>query len=232
MDPRFDAIDYIRSTGTSQYNAVTFSINKRQSHGIQAQASYTLAKAEDDGVIGGTYVIGSGDPAGLSDPSDQTRDYGYTSWNVTHSIVASTVYTPEVRGNGAWATLLRDNQFSIIMLVNSGLPFNIRSNRDLNLDGTSADRPNDIPRNSGHRGWRVNVDGRYSRFFRLGAERRLEFFLEAKNLFDRASVSGVNTVVQTDTQGNPLSAIPADENFPITGYYQSRQLQIGFKFTF
>jgi len=232
LDPRFDGIDYIRSTGTSQYNAVTFSINKRQAHGLQAQASYTIAKALDDGVIGGTYVVGSGDRPGLSDPSNQKRDYNYTSWNVTHSIVASTVWMPEVSGDGAWAAVMRDNQFSVVLLANSGLPFNIRSNRDLNLDGTTADRPNDIPRNSGHLGWRVNFDGRYSRFIRFGADRRLEVFFEAKNLFNKANTSGVNTVVATDLQGNPLSAIPADEDFPITGYYQSRQLQIGFKFTF
>lgn len=232
VDPRFNAIDDIRSTGTSQYNALTLSLNKRMSHGIQAQASYTLAKAEDDGVIGGTYVIGSGDRPGLSDPSNQKRDYSYTSWNVTHSIVTSTVWTPEVRGDTPWAALARDNQFSIILLANSGLPFNIRSNRDLNLDGTTADRPNGIARNSGTEGWRVNFDGRYSRFLRLAADTRVEFFLEAKNLFDKANVSGVNSVVQTDTQGNPLSPIPAIDSFPVTGYYQSRQLQIGFKVTF
>jgi len=68
VDPTFDRIFEVRSTGTSQYNALTASLNKRFSHGWLVQASYTLAKAEDDGVIGSRYVIGSTDAAGISDP--------------------------------------------------------------------------------------------------------------------------------------------------------------------
>jgi hypothetical protein len=243
FDPRFDLINEVRSTGSSQYNAMTLSLNHRMRNGIQAQASYTLAKGEDDGVIGGRYVVGSTDTAGLSDPSDQSRDYSYTSWNTTHTFIASAVLNPQVTGEGLKAALLKDNQLSIIFQANSGLPYNIRSNRDLNLDGISADRPVGVSRNSGELGRVHNVDLRYSRFFRqLNASRRGEFFHEPKNLFNTCSVRSVNSVVSSDSLVNPTGVIPSGvcaigdststDCFRVTNAYQQRQMQLGFKFMF
>ncbi|MGE0040005.1 MAG: TonB-dependent receptor [Vicinamibacterales bacterium] len=230
VDPTFDTINEVRSTGTSAYNAMTISLNRRFSKGFQAQASYTLAKAEDDGVIGGRYVVGSTDAAALSDPSNQARDYSYTSWNTTHTFIASAVIRPEVSGSGIGAALLNDNQLSIIFQANSGLPFNIRSNRDLNLDGISADRPNGIARNTGELGKVINVDARYSRFIPVSGNMKGELFVEAKNLFNNENTRSVNSVVATDTLGNPIAAIPS--TFASTNTYQARQVQVGFKFLF
>jgi hypothetical protein len=42
----------------------------------------------------------------------------------------------------------------------SGLPFNIRSNQDLNKDGVSSDRPLNIARNSIYLPNRYNMDVR------------------------------------------------------------------------
>jgi hypothetical protein len=218
------------------------SLNRRFAHGLQAQASYTLAKALDDGVIGGRYVVGSSDSGAVSDPSNLGRDYSYTSWNTTHTFIASAVINPRVSGDGFGAALANDNQIGVVLQANSGLPFNIRSNLDLNKDGISADRPNSVDRNSGHLGRVFNVDLRYSRFFDLTGASRVEVFIEAKNLFNTANVSGVNAIVPTDSSGNPLSPIPTDVCsigasstsgcFPVTGAYQQRQMQLGFKYTF
>jgi hypothetical protein len=241
VHPEFDAITEVRSTGTSQYNALTLSLDRRLSNGIQAQASYTLAKAEDDGVIGGRYVVGSTDRPALSDPTNQALDYGPTSWDVRHTFIASAVLQPEVGGDDMAARLLNDNQVSVIFQANSGLPFNVRSNLDLNQDGVTADRPVGVTRNSGNLGRVLNLDLRYSRFFPIQGATRLEFFFEAKNLFNTASVRSVNSVVQTDALGNPLSPIPteactfgaaATNCFAATNAYQQRQLQFGFKYIF
>jgi len=242
LDPNFDTINEVRSTGTSQYNALTLSLNRRLRAGFQAQASYTLAKAEDDGVIGGRYVVGSTDAAAISDPSDQSRDHSYTSWNTTHTFIASAVINPQVSGDGFGARLANDNQVSVIFQANSGLPYNIRSNRDVNLDGISADRPNGIARNGGELGRVLNVDLRYSRFFRFPNASRVEFFFEAKNLFNTESIRSVNSVVATDTLGNPLSPIPTSicrvsdttstDCFRVTNAYQQFQMQLGFKYLF
>jgi hypothetical protein len=140
------------------------------------------------------------------------------------------VIAPRVEGNGLMATILNDNQFGIIVQANSGLPFNIRSNRDLNDDGFTNDRPNGIARNSRDLGSVFNVDLRYSRFLALNERVRFELFAEAKNILNSANPRSVNSVVQTDTTGNLMSPLP--DVFDATNFYESRQLQFGAKVTF
>jgi hypothetical protein len=240
VDPNFDRIFEIRSTADAQYNALTATVNKRMSGGWLVQAAYTLAKAEDNGVIGSRYVVGSTDPPSISDPFDQERDYNYTSWNTTHTFSLSTVWNTSSKGDGLWSAIANNNQFSFVLLANSGLPFNILSNRDLNLDGLNSDRPNGVPRNSGELGTYVNVDARYSRFIPISGRMRGEVFVEARNLFNTFNVRAVNNVVATDTLGDPITTLPTEpctENgqtgcFPLTQTYDARQAQIGFKFLF
>ncbi len=240
--PEFDTINEVRSTGRSNYNALTFSWTKRLSRGWQANAFYTLARAREDAVLGGRYVVGSSDRAGLSDPSNQALDYGPTAWDVRHTFALSAVVAPEVSGDGLGPAILRNNQVGVILQANSGLPYNIRSNRDLNNDTITADRPVGIGRNSRSLPAFVSMDLRYSRFVPLSDSMRLEAFLEAKNLFNRADVRSVNSVVPTDAMGNPLAPIPGSvcavgasataDCFGVTNVFQQRQLQAGFKFTF
>lgn len=230
VNPDFDTINEVQSTGRSQYNALTLQFNRRFKAGFQAQASYTLARAEDNGVIGGRHVVGSTDLAAVSDPSNIDRDYSYTSWNTTHTFIASGIIRPEMSGDGPAAALINNNQLGIIVQANSGLPYNIRSNRDLNLDGISADRPNGIARNSGNLGNVYNVDVRYSRFVPIREAMRGEVFVEAKNLFNTNNTRAVNSVVPTDLRGDPLGPLPA--SFPVTNAYQQRQVQVGVKFLF
>jgi hypothetical protein len=118
----------------------------------------------------------------------------------------------------------------VVVQANSGLPYGIRANRDLNLDGiTDADRPNNIERNGRSLGTFSTVDLRYSRFVGF-AGRRAEAFAEFKNLFNRRSIRAVNSVVATDTSGNPLAPIP--DEFPVTQTYEPRQFQLGFRLHF
>jgi len=215
-------------------------LNKRMSHGIQMQASYTLAKGTDDSPLTGTYVVGSGDDR-LSDPSNLDRDKGVSPFNQTHTFIFSTVIAPKVEGAGIGKALLNNNQLGLIVQANSGLPFNIRANQDLNKDGLSNDRPLGTDRNHGRLGRVFNVDGRYSRFVPMGRV-RAELFAEAKNLFNtgcsdpaqyatcRTNVASVNRVIATDAAGNPLAAVPSP--FPGTGGYQQRQFQLGAKVSF
>jgi hypothetical protein len=231
VDPNFNVIRQIRSIGRGRYNAMTLSLGRRMSHGILLNAFYTLAKATDNGVIGGDYVVGSTDKTGISDPSNPNRDYSYTSWNQTHTFVFTGVIAPTVAGSGVGPMLANNNQIGLVVQANSGLPYSIRSNLDLNRDGiTDADRPNGVARNSGTLGAFAVVDLRYSRFVPLGAGRRLEAFAEFKNALNRNNIRAVNSVVPTDTFGNPLSPIPA--SFPVTQAYEARQFQTGLKVSF
>jgi hypothetical protein len=119
------------------------------------------------------------------------------------------------------------------------LPFNIRSNRDLNGDGLNNDRPLFVGRNSGRLGNVLTFDLRYSRFIPIQGRVRAEAFFEAKNLFNRANIATVNRVVTTDAAGNPsvdISNVVAttQAGLPFTGLsgYDQRLTQVGFKLTF
>jgi hypothetical protein len=227
VNPTFNHVDTFRSIGRGTYNALTVTVNKRMSHGFQAQASYTLAKGEDDAPLTGTYVVGSGDDR-LSDPTNVGRDQGVTPFNQMHTFVLSGLIQPKVSGGGVGAAILNNNQLGFIVQANSGLPFNIRSNRDLNLDGVQNDRPIGIDRNTGRLGRVLNVDMRYVRFFPFG-RLRPELFVEAKNVFNVVNVSGVSRVVAVDAVGNPTAPLA----FPgTTGYPLQRGVQAGVKVSF
>jgi hypothetical protein len=232
VDPTFDHVDVFQSAGESTYHAMTMTLTKRMGRGFQAQGTYTLAKGEDNAPLTGTYVVGSIDDR-ISDPSNIDRDKGPTVFNQTHTFALSTVIAPQVTGGGMAAALLNNNQLGIILQANSGLPFSIRSNRNLNGDGVATnDRPIGIGRNTGRLGSVYVLDLRYSRFIPFGGRYRAEVFVEAKNLFNRENVQAVNRVVATDVAGNPEAALPAVDAFPPTTGYDQRQAQVGFKLVF
>jgi hypothetical protein len=240
-NPAFNHIDTLTSTGEGSYNAFTVLLNKRMSHGIQAQASYTYAKGTDNAPLTSTYIVAGFDDR-LSDPSNQNRDKGVTPFNQTHTFVFSSVIRPSVAGSGFGAKLANNNQLGFIVQWNSGLPFNIRSNQDLNQDGLTNDRPLGLDRNAGRLGHVFNVDARYERFIPITGRTRLQLFVEAKNLFNTGcsnaaeygtcdvNIQNVNRVVTTDAAGNLATALPA--HFAGTNGYQQRQFQLGAKLSF
>ena len=229
IDPVFDHVNVFQSIGESTYNAFTATFNKRMTSGWQAQATYTFAHGEDNAPLTGTYVVGSGDDR-VSDPSNLDRDLGVTPFQQAHTFVVSTVIAPSFTGNGLKTALLNNNQIGLIMQANSGLPFNIRSNLDLNRDGQTNDRPLGIDRNTGRLGQVVYLDLRYSRYIPLANEQKIELFFEAKNLFNTENVAGVNRIVTTDAAGSPSAPLP--DPFPPTSGYDQRQMQLGVKFMF
>jgi hypothetical protein len=238
VNPTFDHINVFESIGESTYNAFTATLTRRMDHGLQVQATYTLARGTDNAPLTGTYIVGSNDDR-PSDPSSLNRDKGVTPFNQKHTLAVSTVYAPRVSGDGAWAYLADNNQIGLIVQANSGLPFNIRSNLDLNKDGLLNDRPLGIDRNTGSLGTLLTFDLRYSRFVPISGKTRLEAFFEAKNLFNRQNIAGVNRVVQTDAAGNPLVDISnttatgtAGQPFSGTSGYDQRIMQVGFKVAF
>jgi hypothetical protein len=233
IDPTFDHINMFQSIGESLYNALTVTMARRMRQGWQTQVTYTLARGTDNAPLP-TYVVGSADDR-VSDPSNLDREKGVTPFNQTHTLTASGVIAPQVSGSGLAAMLMNNNQLSLIFQANSGLPFNIRSNQDLNADGiANNDRPLGIERNAGRLGNVYNLDFRYSRFIPLGVP-RAELFVEAKNLFDRANIAGVNRTVVTDAVGNPAAPISTvGSEYPNAGKsgYDQRIFQVGFKVAF
>src|SRR4029079_19133938 len=234
VDPTFNQVNMVKSIGESTYNALTATMTKRMTHGWMAQATYTLARGEDNAPLTGTYVVGSQDDR-VSDPSNLDREKGVTPFNQLHTFSLSTVIAPQVPATTAGAAIWNNNQVGIILQANSGLPFNVRAAADLNGDGVTNDRPNGIERNAGRLGGVVYLDLRYSRFIPVRGAQRAELFFEAKNLFNTENIAGVNRVVATDALGNPTTALSfRGEDYPLSGKsgYDQRLIQLGFKYSF
>jgi hypothetical protein len=225
-NPVFNHIWQVESIAESSYNAGTVRVRQRFGGALSLNSFYTLAKAEDNAIIGGRYVVAAtstGDTDFPSDFSDISRDLGSTPFDVRHTWITS----------GVW-NVASNTQVGFILNFNSGLPFNIRSNRDVNGDGTSNnDRPVGVDRNDGSLGWYKQVDARFSQFIPFSNDRmRVEIFGEFTNLFNSENIRSRNTTVAVDSAGNAVNPIPDDEDFTANGGYLARQFQLGFKLYF
>lgn len=232
VDPRYNSIFATQAIGESNYKAMTLQFARRFSHGIQWDLAYTLAKSEDTAPIPGTLSV-QGD-AGREDPNSLERDRGPNILDQRHTFVGSLVAQPSVKVNSrAMSALLNNNQIGVAIQFASGIPVNVRSNRELNSDGIGSDRPLGVTRNSLRLPARYNVDARYSRQIPFGRRATAEVIAELKNVFNREQTSGVTSTVTTDVAGNPAAAIPTRGNgFAANGGYEQRQFQLGFKVRF
>jgi hypothetical protein len=231
VDPRYNVINAVQSPGESTYQNVTLQFTRRSANGIGFDFAYTLGKSEDNAPITGTLSV-QGD-AGRVDPTDLERDRGPNVLDQRHTFVGSIVATPRFERGGVAGAILNNNVFGIALQFASGIPVNLRSNLELNNDGTGSDRPNGVPRNSLTLPARKNVDFRYSRRFHLQGNMAAEVIGEVKNLFNTEQISSVNAVVPTNAQGVPLGTLPTSgKDLQPTGGYEQRQFQLGFRFTF
>ena len=243
VDPRFNAIFSTQSIGESNYKALTLQLGRRFLRGIQWDLAYSLGKSEDNAPITSTLSV-QGDTGGRSDPGSLDRDLGPNILDQRHTFVGSIVAQPQFDVQGVAGAILNNNQFGVALLMASGIPVNLRSNRELNNDAIGSDRPLGVTRNSYRLPTRYNVDLRYTRGFPLATTTRVEFIAEVKNLFNTQQWSGATSVVATDTLGNPVTATGAPLALPAPGVvergsvfqpnggYEQRQVQFGFRVTF
>jgi outer membrane receptor protein involved in Fe transport len=231
VDPRYNVINSVQSPGDSTYKNMTFQFTRRTYKGIGFDLAYTLGKAEDNAPITGVLSV-QGDP-GRTDVTNLDRDLGPNVLDQRHTFVGSIVAMPTTEMGGVGGAILNNNVFGLAIQMASGIPVNLRSNLELNNDGTASDRPSGVSRNSLTLPSRKNVDFRYSRKIRIGATMAAEIIGEVKNLFNTEQVASVNGTVPTNAQGIPLGTLPTSGNaLTPTGGYEQRQFQLGFKFTF
>jgi hypothetical protein len=231
VDPRFNVINSTQSIGESTYRHMTLQFTRRSFNGIGFDLAYTLGKSEDNAPI--TSALSVQGDAGRTDPTNLDRDLGPNILDQRHTFTGSIVATPRFERDGALGAILNDNVFGLAIQLASGIPVNLRSNLELNNDGTGSDRPSGVPRNSLTLPARKNVDARYSRRFRIQGNMAAEIIAEVKNLFNTEQVSSVNATVPTNAQGVPTGTLPTSSSqLQPTGGYEQRQFQLGFKFTF
>jgi hypothetical protein len=231
VDPRFNVINSTQSIGDSTYQNMTLQFTRRNFNGIGFDLAYTLGKSEDNAPI--TSALSVQGDAGRTDPTNLDRDLGPNILDQRHTFTGSIVATPRFERDGAWGAILNDNVFGLALQFASGIPVNLRTNTELNNDGTGSDRPAGATRNSLSLPARKNVDFRYSRRIRIQGSMAGEVIAEVKNLFNTIQTSTVNAFVTTNAQGVPTAPLPTSgDQLTPTGGYEQRQFQLGFKFTF
>jgi hypothetical protein len=231
LDPRYNVINSTQSIGDSTYKNLTLQLTRRNVNGIGFDLAYTLGKSEDNAPI--TNALSVQGDAGRVDPTNLDRDRGPNILDQRHTFTGSIVATPRFERDGAAGAILNNNVLGIALQFASGIPVNLRSNLELNVDGTGSDRPAGVPRNSLNLPARYNVDARYSRRFEIRGAMAAEVIAELKNVFNTIQVAGVNATIPTNSLGVPLAPLPTsgDQLTPTSGYEQ-RQFQLGFRFTF
>ena len=151
----FGGITAQLTDATSSYNSLQLSLEKRISHGLTLTNAYTWAHCIDTG-------------SGLrvnSNPFSAKYDRGHCDTDVRHRYVGSVVYElPFFREqHGFLGHLLGGFNVATVVLLQSGLPFDILDGGDRSLTGAGDDRPDYI-------GGKVKfVDPRSNAFGRLNS---------------------------------------------------------------
>jgi outer membrane receptor protein involved in Fe transport len=144
INPKYGFLITRQTWGSSNYNSLQTSLNRRFTNRWQMQASYTFSKSLDYGSAADNQ---SGQGAGSNpfpqDPYNYPNEYGRSSFDRTHAFRLSSVYqTPALKNKtanligGGW-------QLSGIFSAVSGNPFTPYLGFDqLGTQQTAGDRPN------------------------------------------------------------------------------------------
>ena len=232
VDPRFNHILQVQSIGDSTFKAMTLQMSKRFAQGLTFNVQYSLGKGLDNAPLRGELTVQS--EAGRTDPSNLELDRGPNPLDMRHNLTGNLVYTStSTASNPIVRSLLSGNEIGVLLQFNSGLPVNTATNRDLNGDGVTGDRPLFVARNALYLPVRKNVDLRYTRWIPLHGSTRGEIIAEMKNVFNTEQLSNVTTTITTDTLGNAVAVIPGDAyQFVNPSGYEQRKFQLGLKVRF
>jgi hypothetical protein len=192
----FDRILLFESSGSSIYHGMAVQLNKRFPHDFQFLAAYTWSKALDDISNVTPLNPGPGDSQLLSDSFDSRQNRGPSPSDRRHRFVLSGVWNlhyADGLSQPAKATL-SGWEFSGILTVQSGLSYSGMVNFDLNNDGNAAtDRTPGTGRNAYYRPATITLDPRLTRTAVLNERFRMQFIVEAFNVFNRTNISAVRT---------------------------------------
>jgi hypothetical protein len=244
-NPNFSAITEISSLVESKYNAVVLQFNRRLQRGLQFHASYTEARATDNGQTSTTFTSTNN----VVNPFDLGLEEGRSNFEVKHRFVANAIWSPTVGQEGsAMHTVLSGFTVAPAFTATSGspqtgfvtgnTPNTARVSTGL-LGSGGSNRIPSIERNTFFLPKTINLDLRVSRGFRLAGSHTLEAMVDVFNVFDRLNYTAMNTTMYTvgGTVAAPtLTANPtfgtltnANSNYFV---FTPRQVQIAARYTF
>jgi len=191
----FARIISFQSTADSQYNGVTFELNRRFANHVSARAAYTIGKVTDT-VPDATAVVpgsSSDDAKYASNPKDFEADRTVGNNDQRHRFVFSGMYDT----NGLSGALARGWEFGVIFTASSGQPYSARvGNFDLNNDGnTRNDYAPGTVRNQYNLPSYYALDLRIARDIAVVRSIRVQPIFEAFNLLNADNITSVNNAL-------------------------------------
>lgn len=240
----FGSIIEVESNAHSTYNALVLQANRRMSNGLQFQASYTLAHAEDEGQQLGTFAPGF--PT-ISNPFDPLVDRGRSDLDIRHKFVASAVWqfghTFGWDNDGLGRAIFKDFTIAPIVNISSGRPVtgfisaSPTGGTSSGLLGSGGpQRTFFLPRNADSRPKTWLVDLRVSKRFHFKEAMSLELLAEGFNIFNHSNFTGISDRIYTLTTAtntlvyDPTYLTPTTINNTIN--FTPRQVQLGARFHF
>jgi hypothetical protein len=252
----FGNILEIRDSVSTKYHALVLQANRRLTHGLQFQSSYTLSRAQDNGGSQSSATFTPGFSA-LFDPFDAPADSGLSPFDRRHKFVASVVYNTNFAGFGDTAKAILNgwtiapivnmysgfrytavtNNFSPPAAVATGSTFGTSQAGGINGSNGSL-RFGLTPNNAFHAPSIKYVDLRISRRFKVTEGSKIEFLAEGFNIFNRTQVTGVNNRMYvlsasgTSVIGtfDPTFGTPSDLSNGF--FFRERQIQLAVRFEF
>ena len=252
----FGNILEIRDNVSTKYHALVLQANRRLTHGLQFQSSYTLSRAQDNNGSQSSATFTPGFSS-LFDPFDAAADDGLSPFDRRHKFVASVVYNTNFTGlNSGGKAIL--NGWTIAPIVNmfSGFRYTAVTNAftppaSVATAGTFGTSPAGgingsngslrfalLPNNAFHAPSVKYVDLRLSRRFKITEDSKLEFLAEGFNIFNRTQVTGINNrmyVLSASGQSvvatfDPTFGTPSDLSNGF--FFRERQIQLAVRFEF
>jgi hypothetical protein len=238
--------------GTSVYDALLLSLNRRAANGLSLTGNWTLSRCITDLI---NYEPGMAGYA-LSKPGDVANDRGSCgAGDRKHVINGTVVYQIPAFAKGGVGAITNNWQVSGIMRAQSGDHFNVVTGADSALTGQTNQRPNqissDVYKKQGNQ-WlnpaafqapapgtygnvpinafigpgAFNVDMGITRSFHTGGTREVQLRIELFNVF--------NTVQKLDplTPPNLYAALNSSNFGMITSAADPRIVQLALKYVF
>jgi hypothetical protein len=136
LNPAYNALSTVSSTVSSNYNALSVTIDHRLSRGVQVQASYTYSRALDDGMSQTTSTVGTNYQ---TDPLSTTPDYGRSVNDLPQRFVGSLIIAPEFKSaDGLKSELVNGWELAPVWTVASGATYGFGLTGGTSLPGGSA----------------------------------------------------------------------------------------------
>jgi len=243
----FGRITTVSPLVDSKYNGLVLQVNRRLNKGLQFQASYTEARATDNGQSSQTFTSANN----VLNPFELGLEEGTSNFEIRHRFVANAIWSPKVGAEGTVVNAIFSGfTISPTFATTSGVPYtatltgNTPNTARVSTGVLGAGGSNRLPqveRNAYRLPKTANVDLRIARAFALQGTHKAEVVLDIFNVTNRLNYTAANTLMYTlpttatvtspTLTYNPTfqSLTNANSNYFV---FTPRQVQLALRYTF